>query len=206
MKYLFMFCRREFSSCKVWGISCFLKPHFVAWPTDFVLSVVISVRKTSFPFRCGAVTGLLSVNYHWNYWSVVGTFPVSVQAVLGEEPKSFLMIEVVASVDFCSFNLPHSNLSASNFPCHLIHIHECFLWYLAFFSLWLSFLTPFSSHPHPSFGCFSISLSYFLWFGKVDPGNWLMNSFYLYSVQSFPHIFLTLTHAFCFKGPPVYNV
>lgn len=59
----------------------------------FALSAVILVRKTSFLFGGSAVTGLLSVNYHWKYWSVVGTFPVGVQAVMEEKPRSFLITD-----------------------------------------------------------------------------------------------------------------
>lgn len=166
-----MFCRQEFSSFKVWGVSCFLKPHFDGWPTDFVLSVVISVSKTSFPFSRRAVTGMLSVItetidllwalFQWaykQYWK-----------------KSlilfWLLIDVVASVDFCSFKFHTVICLLQTSPVILYHTHECFLWYLAFFFILVFIPYIFLQPPRPSLGCFSISLSYFLWLGIADPGN-----------------------------------
>lgn len=156
-----MFCRQEFSSFKVWGVSCFLKPHFVGWPTDFVLSVVISVRKTSFPFSCRAVTGML-FSYRWNYRSVVGTFPVSIQAVLEEKPNSLLIADWCCCLCFCSFNFHTVICLLQTFPVILYHTHECFLLYLAFFF--------FSFH----FGFHSLHLS-----PATLPFLWLLFHFFI---------------------------
>lgn len=169
MKYLFRFCGQEFSSWKVWGSGCFLKPHFVGWSTDFVLSV-ISEPKTSFPLNCSAVTRLLSVNYHWSGWSIAGASPASVQVGLQERPKSFwLLIDVVASVDFFSVNFHTVICLLRTSPIIL------YPWVLSLvFGLFLALafnLYVFLQPPHPSFGCFSISLSSFLWPGRVDPFN-----------------------------------
>lgn len=52
------------TSCNIWGVRHFPKPHFVGWPTDSILSVVVLVLKANFLFRCCAASGLLTVSYH----------------------------------------------------------------------------------------------------------------------------------------------